>query len=92
LLSVLPHDRGGRFEANAYGAALVDKGALGGNAFDDILGSQNRSHPVTTLRPVPAYGRQSPVLNFYRPLPRDFSGVIPGIGHLAGGLAHAKAT
>src|SRR5215831_20217751 len=28
LFAVLPHDRGGRFEADAYGAALVDKGAL----------------------------------------------------------------
>jgi hypothetical protein len=50
LLSIQPHDRGGRFEPNAYGAALVDKGTLGGNAFDDILGRQHRIHPVTTLR------------------------------------------
>jgi hypothetical protein len=35
--SVLSHDRGGRFEPNAHGAALVDKDTLGGNAPDDIL-------------------------------------------------------
>jgi hypothetical protein len=38
LLPILPHDCRCAFEPNAYGAALVDKGALGGNAFDDILG------------------------------------------------------
>jgi len=37
LTSVLPHDRGDRFEPNADGAALIDKGTLGGNAPDDIL-------------------------------------------------------
>jgi len=56
LFAILPHDRGGRFEANAYGTALVDKGALGGNAFDDILGREYRSHPATTLRRVSCYG------------------------------------
>jgi hypothetical protein len=34
----LPHDRGGRFHPNADCAALIDKGTLGGNAPDDILG------------------------------------------------------
>ena len=50
LVSILPHDRGGRFQPNADGAALIDKGTLGGNAPDDILGGQYRRHPVTTLR------------------------------------------
>jgi hypothetical protein len=38
LASVLPHDRGGRFQPNTYGAALIDKDTLGGDAPDDILG------------------------------------------------------
>jgi hypothetical protein len=38
LLSVLPHDRRCRLQAYSDGAAFVDKGALGGNPFDDILG------------------------------------------------------
>jgi hypothetical protein len=38
LPSVLPRDRGGRFEPNADRAALIDKGTLGGNAPDDIFG------------------------------------------------------
>ena len=50
LAPVLPHDRGGRFEPNTDGAALIDKGTLGGNAPDDILGGQYRCHPNTTLR------------------------------------------
>ena len=49
LVSVLSHDRGGRFELNADGAALIDKGALGGNAPNDILGGQYRRHPATTF-------------------------------------------
>ena len=44
------HDRGGRFQPNTDGAALIDKDTLGGNAPDDILGGQYRRHPVTTLR------------------------------------------
>jgi hypothetical protein len=47
LVSVLPHDRGGRFQPNTDGAALIDKGALGGNSLDDILGGQDRRHPAT---------------------------------------------
>jgi hypothetical protein len=38
LLSVLPHDRRCRLQADSDGAAFVDKGALGGNPLDDILG------------------------------------------------------
>jgi hypothetical protein len=38
LLPVLPRDRGCRLQADSDGAAFVDKGALGGNPFDDILG------------------------------------------------------
>jgi hypothetical protein len=55
LVSVQPHDRGGRFEPNADGAALIDEDALGGHAPDDILGGQYRRHPATTSRcPRPA--------------------------------------
>jgi hypothetical protein len=58
LLSVLPYNCAGRLKANADGAALVDKGTLGGNPPYDILGGQYRRHPATTLR----HGRD-PVLN-----------------------------
>jgi len=61
LISILPHDRGGRFEPNADGAAIIDKGTLGGNAPDDILEGQYRRHPATTLRRL--RGLPSPVLN-----------------------------
>jgi hypothetical protein len=64
LVSILSHDRGGRFEPNTDGAAIVDKGALGGNAPDDILGGQYRRHPATTLRRRPR-GLRSSVLNVY---------------------------
>jgi hypothetical protein len=63
LVSELSHDRGGRFESNADGAALIDKGTLGGNAPDDILGGQYRRHPATTFR-CPR-GLRSPVLNVH---------------------------
>jgi hypothetical protein len=59
LLSVLPHDRCGRLKANADGAALVDKGAFGGNPPDNIFGGQYRRHPATTLKTQPGTG-QSP--------------------------------
>jgi hypothetical protein len=49
LLAILAHDRV-RFQANADGAALVDKGTLGGYPPDDILGGQYRRHSATTLR------------------------------------------
>jgi len=48
LLAILPHDRGGRLQPNADGAALVDKGAFGGDPPDDILGGQHRRHPTTS--------------------------------------------
>jgi hypothetical protein len=55
LASILLHDRGGRFEPNASGAALIAKATLGGNTLDDILRGQYRRHPATTLRrPRPA--------------------------------------
>jgi hypothetical protein len=38
LASVLPDNRGGRFQPNTNSAALINKGTLGGNAPDDILG------------------------------------------------------
>jgi hypothetical protein len=44
LLSVLPYDHGCRLQPNADAATLVDIGTLGGNAPDDILGGQYRSH------------------------------------------------
>jgi hypothetical protein len=60
LLSVLPHDRGGRFEADTHGSTLVvDKGALGGNPPDDIFRGQYRCHPATTLKTQPG-----PVLTY----------------------------
>jgi hypothetical protein len=46
LLCILPHDRRCRLQADSDGAAFVDKGALGGNPFDDILGGQYRRHPA----------------------------------------------
>jgi len=64
LLPILPHDRGGRFEPNTDSAALVDKGTLGGDAADDILGGQYRRHPATTLRRRPR-GLRSSVLNVH---------------------------
>jgi hypothetical protein len=42
----LPDNRGRRFEPKADTAILVDVGALGGNAPDDILGGQ---YHVATL-------------------------------------------
>ena len=35
------------------GAAFVEKGALAGDAFDDILGGQYRRHPATTSKRAP---------------------------------------
>jgi hypothetical protein len=49
LLSVPPHYRGRRLEANADAAAFVDISALGGNAPDDILSGQYRCHLPATL-------------------------------------------
>jgi hypothetical protein len=50
LLSILPHDHRGRLQADSDGAAFVNKGALGGNPFDDILGGQYRRHSATTSK------------------------------------------
>src|SRR3974390_523123 len=47
LLPVSPHHRGGRCQPNADAAALIDIGAFGGNAPDDILGGQYRCHAAT---------------------------------------------
>jgi hypothetical protein len=44
-----PHDRGGRLQPNADAAALVELGAFGGNAPDDVLGGQYRCHYAATL-------------------------------------------
>jgi hypothetical protein len=43
LISTMPDDCRGRFEPNTDGAALIDKGTLGGDARDVILG--DRRHP-----------------------------------------------
>jgi hypothetical protein len=50
LLSVLSHDRGCRLQPNADAAALIDKGAFGGYAPDNIL---NAAAPeaIPRLRP-----------------------------------------
>jgi hypothetical protein len=40
LLSVLPHDRGRGSEPNADATPVINIGALGGYAPDDILGGQ----------------------------------------------------
>jgi hypothetical protein len=48
LLAILPHDCGGRPQPDSDAAALVDKGALGGNSSDDILGGQYRHHFAAT--------------------------------------------
>jgi hypothetical protein len=47
LLSVLPRDRRRQLRPNADRAALVDNGALGGDAPADIGGGQNRRYPST---------------------------------------------
>ena len=47
LLPVSPHDRRRRFQPNADAAAMIDTGAFGGNAPDDIFGGQYPRH----LRP-----------------------------------------
>jgi hypothetical protein len=38
LLPISPHDRGRRFEPDTYTTTLIDIGALGGYAPDDIFG------------------------------------------------------
>jgi hypothetical protein len=40
----VPHDRDRRLQADADAAALIDKGAFGGNSPDDILGGQYARH------------------------------------------------
>jgi hypothetical protein len=70
LLSVLPHDRRCRLQADSDGAAFVDKGALGGNPFDDILGG-----PLPPLS-VPRHAFASPGLSLYTTLSGKFSRVI----------------
>src|SRR6266436_1893454 len=49
LMPVL-YCRGPRVSENAYGAPVIDEGALGGNSFDGILGGQYRRHPATLTR------------------------------------------
>jgi hypothetical protein len=61
LIAVLPHDRGGWLQSYADSPALVDKGALGGNPFDNILGGQDWRHPAA----LPPF-RRSPTASFER--------------------------
>ena len=49
LRAVLPHDRGRRFEADADATPIINIGALGGDAPDDILSGQYRCHVAATL-------------------------------------------
>jgi hypothetical protein len=49
LLPILPHDRRSRFEPNADPASVVDIGAFGGDAPDDVLGGQYRCHLAPAL-------------------------------------------
>jgi hypothetical protein len=44
LLPILPHDRSGRFDPDAYAATLIDVSAFSSDAPDDILGGQYRCH------------------------------------------------
>jgi hypothetical protein len=44
MLAVMAHDRGGGFQANADGTALIDEGALCGDPPDDVLRCQYRRH------------------------------------------------
>jgi hypothetical protein len=56
LLAVLAYDRGRRPQPDPDTSTLVNKGALGGNAPDDILGGQYRCHFAATLtRRFPRY-------------------------------------
>jgi hypothetical protein len=50
LLPILSYDRGGQFQANADGAALVHERTLRSNPPDDILGGQYWRHLPHTLR------------------------------------------
>ena len=47
----MPDDCRGRFEPNADGAALIDKGTLGENSPDDILGRH-----IGAIQPPPLEG------------------------------------
>jgi hypothetical protein len=50
ILPIAPRDRGRGFQPDANIAALIDISAFGDNVPDDILESQYRCHPATTLR------------------------------------------
>jgi hypothetical protein len=69
-------------QANANTAALINKGALGGNTPDDILRDQYRRHFAATptgMFASNAISMQSLVLNVSRPQPCNFPRVIPEI-------------
>jgi hypothetical protein len=50
LLSILPDDRGRRFETDPDATSLVDIGTLGGNPPNNVFSCQNRCHYVAKLR------------------------------------------
>jgi hypothetical protein len=75
LASILPHDRGGRFQPNTNSAALIDKGTLGGNAPNDIHGGQYRRH-LATLAEVRRVLLATAALNPHSPDGTMFCGAM----------------
>ena len=65
LLSVLPHNRRRRLQPDPDAMSLIDIGALGGNASNDIFGSQYRRHPVPQTCAVAFL--KARMLTIYRP-------------------------
>ena len=78
LLPIPPHNRGGRFEPDADTAAVIDIGALRGNAPDDILRGQYRCHR-SPPRHAASQATQLSVLNVSRPQACSIRRVIPEI-------------
>ena len=72
LLAIPPHDRGRRFETDADPAALVDTGALGGNAVARHSSAVNTGGILRPLRQVCLQAMQFLVLNLSRPQACNF--------------------